>query len=361
MFATLAGGYSRSPHRGRPDRLAAARIAYGAGEIEAALLRALEDEAVREVVGEQDAAGLELLTDGQLRWANSAGPFPYGLEGVEAGGTQRLGVIGEPRWVAPVTVDDWRFLRATTQLPVRHTLVGPYTLGRLIDPGPLTRERLTMTLADAMARELRALADAGCEIIQVEERAASMIASESERSLFRAAHRRMTHELPGLHLMLAITEGSAHRAGPRVIFDGPYRSYLFDLVAGSRNWLLIAEAPADRGIICGMADAASAEPDDPARMTWAARYVAQVRNRGADRVGLAPSGSLWFLPREAAYAKIESLSAVALDLFEATLQGETGPDIEALVVEGLTHGYFGDVPGAAVEEARRRELTETED
>ena len=360
MFATLAGGYSRSPHRDQPDRLAAARIAFKQGEIDATVLRAVEDNVVAEVVGEQDAAGLELLTDGQLRWPDSAGTLIYGLENVVTGGAHPLAVSGEPQWVAPVTVRDWQFLRAATELPVRHTLVGPYTLGRMIDPGPITRERLTMTLADAMAKELRALADAGADVIQIEERAATLIASDSERTLFRTAHRRMTHALQGVHLMLAITEGSAHRAGPLTIFDGPYRSYLFDLVAGAQNWLLIAEAPGDRGIICGVADATSAEPDDPARIRWAARYASLVRRRGPDRVGLAPSGSLGFLSREAAYAKAERLSTVALDLFEATEQGEPEAEIEALVMEGLTHGYYGNVQGSAVEEARRRDLPDAD-
>ena len=359
MFATLAGGYSRQPHRDRPDRLAAARISLAQGEIEPAAYRSLEDELVREAIGEQDAAGLELITDGQLRWPDPVGTFPYGLDRVVEQGPGRLAVTGEPQWVAPVTLDDWRFLRAATDLPARQTLVGPYTLARLIDPGPLSRERLTMTLADAMGRELRALADAGCDVIQIEERAAAGISTEAERSLYRAAQRRMTHGLQGVHLMLAITEGSAHRATARVIFDARYRSYLFDLVAGANNWLLIAEAPTDRGIICGVADATNPEPDDPARMAWAGRYAALVRKRGPDRVGLAPSASLAFLPREAAYAKIERLSTVALDLFEA---GVANPDpmtpeaIEALVMDGLVHGYFGKVTVSDVEEARRREL-----
>ena len=95
--------------------------------------------------------------------------------------------------------------------------------------------------------------------------------------------------------------GNAERVPPRILFDAPYLSYLFDLVAGPQNWRLIAAAPAERGIVCGIADAGSPDPDDPGLVAWAGRYAASMRGRGGDRVGLSTSASLeWLRPASGA-------------------------------------------------------------
>ena len=196
---------------------------------------------------------------------------------------------------------------------------GPYTLGRRGCSGfPATgeeraereeredceeraeREERTLGLAGALASELAALAAAGCPVVIVEEPAAVDIGSDPpERALFAAAQRRLLADVeafPDLHAMLAITGGSAAEAGAAAIFAAPYRSYLFDLVAGPDNWYLVRAAPPERGIVCG---AMRVEPtggeDQLPLLVWAARYAASAGGRGLDRVGLAnatPLGGL---------------------------------------------------------------------
>lgn len=69
-------------------------------------------------------------------------------------------------------------------------------------------------------------------------------------------------------------------------------------------------APAERGIVLGVADARSAEIDDLAVLVWAVGYAASSRGRGEARIGIAPSGSLAGLPRAVARAKIERLGEI---------------------------------------------------
>ena len=66
-----------------------------------------------------------------------------------------------------------------------------------------------------------------------------------------------------------------------------------------------------RGIVCGVADALNTRPDDEPVMIWAAHYAASTNGRGLDRVGIAPSTSLEYLPRDRARAKIQALGAAA--------------------------------------------------
>lgn len=322
MFATLVGAYPRTPLPGRPFRLRAAYGQLERGETDAAAFRAVQDEVVREVVAEQEAAGLEPLTDGQVRWEDAQTPFARALDGFEITGLLRYfdtntyyrqpRAVAEPRWTRPITVDAWRFASSCTERAVKQCVTGPYTLARLSDPGEVGRERLTLALAEALNQELRALAGAGCPLVQVDENAAILIGDdEAERRLFRDAQRRLLDGVTGTHRSLAITMGSAHEAGPETIFDAPYDSYLFDLCAGPDAWYLIAQAPGERGVIAGAVDARTTRPDTKEVVLWAALYAASTQGRGKERVGLSPSTGLEYLPRDRARAKIELLGETA--------------------------------------------------
>ena len=79
---------------------------------------------------------------------------------------------------------------------------------------------------------------------------------------------------------------------------------MFDLIAGPNDWRLIAQAPGDRGIVCGALDPAGAGTGDLETLLWAARYAASTRGRGLARVGLAPAAGLERLSWDAAVARI---------------------------------------------------------
>jgi len=312
MFATLLGPY---PDAAPPREM----IEGGASPMTAP---AAADAAVREAIVEQEAAGLEPLTDGQLRWPDPVSGLVAGLERVaidepvpylETGRTvRRPRLTGEPRWRGPITVDAWRFAAGCTTRAVKQTIVGPYTLGVLADAGDLGRERATLALAEALREELRALAAAGCPLVQVDEDAATVIGDDpAERRLFIEAQRRLTDGVEGVHLSLAITAGNADRAGAATIFDPPYQSHLFDLIGGPDNWRLIAQAPGERGIICAALDPAARPAGQVEVLVWAARYAASTGRRGLQRVGLAPAPGLERLSPDAARVRIRLLGEAA--------------------------------------------------
>lgn len=336
MFATLVGAYPRTPIPGQPFPLRAAHRRLERREIDHDGFREVQDTLVREVIGEQIDAGLGMLTDGQIRWEDAQTAVTRGLEGFESTGLLRYfdtntyyrqpRATSEPRWTRPILVEDWCFAdgvareaaaeRGLAPLAVKACLVGPYTLARLSDPGALGRESLTMALAEALGQEVGELVQAGAPLVQVDENALSLIGPEdgAERKLASEALTRLTSALEGLdgsHLCLAVTMGSAEHAGPALFFDQPFHSYLFDLIKGPDNWRIISHAPGDRGIVCGVADARNTARDDEPVMIWAGRYAASLNGRGRDRVGLAPSTGLEYLPRDRANAKIQALGEAA--------------------------------------------------
>jgi 5-methyltetrahydropteroyltriglutamate--homocysteine methyltransferase len=212
-----------------------------------------------------------------------------------------------PEWHAPITVDDWRWASETTDLPVKQVLVGPYTLARLALPGGAPRGPLALGLAEAMNAELRALAAAGCPIIQVDEGGLTAIGDDSaEWALYAATQQRLTAGLDEHHLSLGLYSGVIHSSGYASVLDGPYRSYLIDALAGPDAWRFVFAVPPDRGIIVGALDAGLTVRDEPELMVWAMAWAAE-GGRTGNRIGVAPNGSLRSMPRHETRRKIEQM------------------------------------------------------
>lgn len=285
MFAMLSGPWPRVLTDGTD--LTALEVDVAAGRRAVADLEAAVDALVRETIEAQAEAGMGFLTDGHVRWAD---PAAVVLAALDAGDSGPDGLLLRA-WRASGAV-----AAAGADVHVAQALPGPYTLGRRgcpdIAPNSDEREERTLSLAGALAAELAALAAAGCPVVVVEEPAAVEVGADPwERALFAAAQRRLladTEAFPDLHAMLAVTGGSAWEAGAEAIFAAPYRSYLFDLIAGPDNWYLVRAAPPERGIVCGaMRVEAIGGEDEVPTLVWAARYAASAGGRGLDRIGLA--------------------------------------------------------------------------
>ena len=262
MFATLLGPLPRPP--------------LGAD--------ASDRELVEAAVRAQEAAGLEPITDG-------------GFGGRES------------------PVERWRVTAALTTRAVKQALLGPYTVGRAAvggASGAAAREEATLVAADALNTDLRALASAGCPLIEIHEPAATAIgADERERALFREAQRCLSDGVEGPHLSLAISGGNADAATVETLLSARYASLALDLIAGPDNWRLVVATPGDRGIVCGALSPAPGSDDGTELLLWAAAYAASTGSRGPARVGLATASSLASLPWAAAVTKLRRLGEAA--------------------------------------------------
>ena len=278
------------------------------------------DDLVAEVVGVQVAAGLDLVTDGQVRWADPGAAL---LRAIGDGDTGADGLL----------VHAWRSTAALTDGVAAQSIAGPYSLGLRVHEGADAERRteFTLELAARLAAELTALAAAGCPMVLVEEPAAvgigtsgSTSTDDAERALFASAQARLLADRPALHAMLVVTGGSAWPAGAPTILDAPYQSYLFDLIDGPDNWHLVRAAPGDRGIVCG-AHRADSVADQSPELVWAARYAASAHARGLERVGVANGASIADVAPDAIRRAAEALARASrlapLPLDEAIAQG----------------------------------------
>jgi 5-methyltetrahydropteroyltriglutamate--homocysteine methyltransferase len=140
-----------------------------------------QDDATRLAIRAQEEAGLDIVTDGEIRRESYSNRFATALEGVDIDnpGTalDRSGhpnpvprIVGPVRRKHPVEVEDVRFLRAQTRQPIKMTVPGPFTMSQQAqnDYYP-TEAAAAMDYAVAVNEEIRDLFAAGADIVQIDE------------------------------------------------------------------------------------------------------------------------------------------------------------------------------------------------
>jgi 5-methyltetrahydropteroyltriglutamate--homocysteine methyltransferase len=149
--------------------------------VEPEYLAQAQDDATLLAIQAQESAGLDIITDGEMRRESYSNHFATTLEGVDIDnpGTA-LDRSGHPNLVPrvtapirrtrPVEVDDVRFLRANTDRTIKMTVPGPFTMSQQaqIEFYPDT-EAAAMDYAAAVNAEIRDLFAAGADIVQIDE------------------------------------------------------------------------------------------------------------------------------------------------------------------------------------------------
>jgi 5-methyltetrahydropteroyltriglutamate--homocysteine methyltransferase len=266
-------------------------------------------------IQEQEAAGLDLLTDGQIRWQDPITYLATGLDGLELGGLLRWFESNtyyrqphprpeaEVRWTRPILREDLEFAGRHASRPVKTVLTGPYTIGTLSDPGHLGHRRLVLDLARALNQELRSLSEARPEWIQVDEPA--IVNNPSVRyprdfPLFQEAMSVLTEGVEG-RLSLYTYHGDV--VDVPAFLELPFQLFGLDFVQGPANWRLLEEWPAGKDLGLGIVDARNVRLEEiGVLLEQIGRAVAAA---GEASIHVSPSCGLEFLPRETARRKLE--------------------------------------------------------
>ncbi|HYW04599.1 MAG TPA: 5-methyltetrahydropteroyltriglutamate--homocysteine S-methyltransferase [Gammaproteobacteria bacterium] len=174
----------------RPPEVLEARRRRAAGEIDASELRAVEDEAIAAAIASQEQVGLQSITDGEFRRAYFHLDFLQQLDGVSVTGgiaanpdakpasgfsPPKLSVTGKLRHVRNIQVDDFRFLASHTSRTPKVSIPSPTMVhfrgGRAaidIEAYP-DLDEFFEDLAQCYRDEIKALHDAGCRYIQLDD------------------------------------------------------------------------------------------------------------------------------------------------------------------------------------------------
>lgn len=312
MITTVIGNYPKIPDLPAPGKWRSAVERFQRGQLEPAGLRAVEDEVTREAIADQVEAGVDLVTDGQIRWEDGQTHFARRLRGFSINGLQRYFdtniyfrepvADGAVEWTAPITVEEFTFARAASPRPVKAVVTGPFTLAALSrNVYYPAREAFVTALARALNAELRALEAAGATVIQIDEPA--LCQRKDEYALFAASWRTLVDAVP-VKTILCTYFGDIGGIYPQVQ-DLPVDVLGLDFVAGHRNWDVIRSAPFTKELQFGLLDARNTRVETTEEIVAAVRRLAEIVP--LDRVMLAPSAGLEFLPHGVARKKLRAL------------------------------------------------------
>jgi 5-methyltetrahydropteroyltriglutamate--homocysteine methyltransferase len=169
---TMVGSYSM------PGWLERLKTDYFARRISRHDLDEIHDAAVRSAIKDQEMAGLDIVTDGELRRDNMIDYFVERLPGIQIDRSSKKfyydfydsEVIGKIPMAAVGLSDDFRFLLANTERAAKICITGPHSLcKRVRNKHYPTEEALATDIARVMNMELKELVKAGAKYIQIDE------------------------------------------------------------------------------------------------------------------------------------------------------------------------------------------------
>jgi len=309
VLTTVVGNYPKIPNRPRPAKLRAAIARLERGEIGADTLRRVEDEVTLEVIQEQVEAGIDIITDGQIRWEDDQTYFARCMDGFSIDGLIRYFdtntyyrqplVEGPVRWREPVVVADYEFAARQSPVPVKALVTGPYTLAALsanCHYGGL--RELVLALAAELRNEVLALERAGAPIIQVNEPA--ILQQKEDFPLLRQALERMMDGVRAeAHLYTWF--GDIEGLYPQIL-ELPFAAIGLDFVKGPENWDVIARERFTKKLGLGVIDARNTKLESVEEIVGAVRRASAIVP--PDMFYVNSSCGLEYLPREAAQRKV---------------------------------------------------------
>lgn len=287
------------------------------------LLEQAQDDATLLAIRDMERAGIDIITDGEMRRESYFNRFATALDGIDNDqpGTAiaRTGAkIPVPRVVGPirrrhaVEVRDVEFLRRNTDRAIKITLPGPFTMSALAqDDYYKDEEALALAYADAVNAEARDLKAAGADVIQLDEPYLQARPERANRFGVKVIDRALAG-IPGetaIHLCF----GYAHSVNNK---PSGY-SFLGRLADCSAKQISIEAAQpkvdlgvlkelAPKTIIVGVLDLARRDVETAAEV--AERIRAALKVVPAERLVPAPDCGMKYLSRETAFAKLKALA-----------------------------------------------------
>ena len=144
-------------------------------------LEQAQDDATILAIRDMERAGIDIITDGEMRRESYSNRFATALEGMDLANPGQVKtrsgqmtpvprVVAKLRRARPVELRDMQFLRANTERPAKITLPGPFTMGQQAkNEFYKDDEEMAMDFAAAVNEEARELQAAGADVIQLDE------------------------------------------------------------------------------------------------------------------------------------------------------------------------------------------------
>ena len=285
-------------------------------------LEAAQDDATLLAIGEMERAGVELITDGEIRRESYSNRFATALDGVDIENPgEVLGRSGQPTIVPrvvgpikrnqPVQVRDVEFLRANTSRRIKVTVPGPFTMSQQVqnDHYP-DRATLAMDYAVAVNQEVKALFAAGADVVQLDEPWLQAHADDAREFGVAAINKALEgmSGTTGLHLCFGYAAVVKNKAS-EYAFLAELEGSAVDLVSieaaqPNLDLSVLAKLPS-KTMVVGVIDLEDAAIEPPEAV--AARVREALKYLPPEQLMLAPDCGMKYLPREVAFGKLQAM------------------------------------------------------
>jgi len=289
-------------------------------------LEQAQDDATRLAVQDMERAGVDVITDGEMRRESYSNRFATALDGVDLDNPgvalDRTGhenpvpkVVGPIRRTRPVEVRDVEFLRSLTERRIKITVPGPFTMTQQAQNDHYADDRsLALAYAEAVNEELRDLKAAGADVVQIDE-PYLQARPEAAREYALEAIDRALAGIDG-DTVLHTCFGYAH-----VVHDRPTGyPFLRELAECAATYLSLEAAQPGldpevlramdaKTIVLGVLDLGAPQVETPEVVAQRIRRALEVVP--PERLVVAPDCGLKYLPRERAFGKLQAMVAGA--------------------------------------------------
>jgi 5-methyltetrahydropteroyltriglutamate--homocysteine methyltransferase len=288
-------------------------------------LEQAQDDATILAIRDMERAGIDIITDGEMRRESYSNRFATALEGIDTAKPghvkARSGhrtpvprVVAKIRRKGPVEVRDMKFLRANTDRPAKITLPGPFTMSQqAINEHYEDADEMVMDYAVAVNAEAKDLVKAGADIIQLDEPWLRNDPAAAKRIAVKAINRALQGiNVPTIvHLCFgyaALVPGETKPVG---------YSFLPELAGTTAQQISIEAAQpkidlgvladlAPKKILLGVIDLGDTRVETPKKV--AERIRRGLKHVPAERLIPAPDCGMKYLPREVAFGKLRAMA-----------------------------------------------------
>jgi 5-methyltetrahydropteroyltriglutamate--homocysteine methyltransferase len=281
-----------------------------------------QDDATILAIRDQERAGLDIITDGEMRRESYSNRFATALEGVDidnpGSALDRSGhpnpvprVVGKVRRKHPVEVRDVQFLRAHTDRMIKMTVPGPFTMSQQAQNDFYeNEEEMALDYAAAVNAEIKDLFAAGADVVQIDEpymqarpdKARKFGLTALDRALKGVQGTTAVHICFGYAAIIHVRP-SGYSFLPELEHSAA-KQVSIETAQSSLDCAVLEKLPS-KTIILGVLDLSDMTVETPeavaARIHRALPYVPP------ERIIVAPDCGLKYLPREIAFGKMQAM------------------------------------------------------
>lgn len=277
----------------------------------------------KEVIEEQEQAGLDVVTDGLLRWYDSISHFGREIEGCEIDGLLRFFdtnfyyrqpvVKSELERKKPIVLDEFLTAKEFASKTLKPVVTGPFTLADLsIDNFYGDFKNLVRAFGGVIADEVKDLADAGAEEIQIDE--PRILGRKEDFEIFSEVLEKIAAASGDSQLNLHVYFGDSSSLYDR-FQELPVETLGLDFTYSSNLIDKIETNGSDKKLGLGLIDARNTKMEKKDEIISVIERITP--KISGDELYLNPSCSLEFLPRKRAFEKLEKMVKIGKEAREA--------------------------------------------